>query len=285
MVGDPAAVPARRSRRRRLPRRLHQDRQAAQPRPSQQGEDGRPDRRRHRVRLARADAPRRARRDPGERRALVHPRDGAVDAAGRARRAALPGDDHRVQQRGEPHRRPRRPRHRRVHDGVRRLHAREHLAEQPVLRDQRRAEVLRGARSPRPRGHRGRPHRRLFRLPVVERLPGQDLHGRHRLARPRRRAGGPRHPDPHRVPARDPRRPVRDHHVLGHPPGRLLQAQRRQADLPDGPAPAPLRAQGVGGDHDRDPLLDHHRPVRRRRARSSWPGGCATPSTPAAGCA
>ena len=41
--GAAAAVPARRAGHRRLPRRLHQDRQAAQPRPAQQGQDGRPD--------------------------------------------------------------------------------------------------------------------------------------------------------------------------------------------------------------------------------------------------
>ena len=43
--------------------------------------------------------------------------------------------------------------------------------------------LLRGARPARPRRGRGRDHRRLLRLPVVERLAGPDLHGRHRLAR------------------------------------------------------------------------------------------------------
>ena len=42
----------------------------------------------------------------------------------RPRRAADPGDDRRHLERGEPHRRPRRPGHRRVHDGLRRLHGR-----------------------------------------------------------------------------------------------------------------------------------------------------------------
>ena len=48
--------------------------------------------------------------------------------------------------------------------------------------------LLRRARSPRPRRDRGRDHRRLLRLPVVERLAGADHHGRHRLAGPGRRA-------------------------------------------------------------------------------------------------
>ena len=39
-----------------------------------------------------------------------------------------------AQQRGQPHRRPRRPRGRRLGDDLRRLHDREHLAEQPVVR-------------------------------------------------------------------------------------------------------------------------------------------------------
>ena len=46
---------------------------------------------------------------------------------------------HRLQQRGEPHRRPRRPRGRLLDPRLRRLHARQHLAEQPVLRPRGRA--------------------------------------------------------------------------------------------------------------------------------------------------
>ena len=63
------------------------------------------------------------------------------------------------------------------HDGVRRLHAGEHLAEQPVVRAQPRQQVLRRARPARPRRDRRRADRRVLRLPVVERLAGQDLHG------------------------------------------------------------------------------------------------------------
>ena len=90
-----------------------------------------------------------------------------------------------------------------------RVRADRHLAVQPELPDQPRHQVLRGARPARPR-RRGRvPDGRLLRLPVVERLAGQDLHGRHRLARPRRRARRAGHHDPHRAARRHPRRPLR----------------------------------------------------------------------------
>ena len=122
--------------------------------------------------------------DPGRRTHLSFIRDFESFALPDGRGgAADPGDDRRHQQRGEPHRRARRPRHRRLDDGVRRLHAGEHLAEQPVVRAR-----------PGPKCYEVRDpldlavvaaahHRRLLRLPVVERLAGQDLHGRHRLAR------------------------------------------------------------------------------------------------------
>ena len=82
---------------------------------------------------------RRARPDPRVAAPVVHPRLRELHASRRRRRAADPGDDLRVEQRGEPHRRAGRPRHRRLDDGVRRLHAGEHLAEQPVVRAQPRA--------------------------------------------------------------------------------------------------------------------------------------------------
>ena len=72
-----------------------------------------------------------------------------------------------------------------------------------------RPQVLRGPRPARPRGRRLGGHRRVLRLPVVERLAGQDLHGRHRLAVARRRDGRLRADDAHRAAARRHRRPVR----------------------------------------------------------------------------
>ena len=50
---------------------------------------------------------------------------------------------------------------------------------------------------------------------------------------------------------------------VGDPPGRLLQAERRQADLPDEPAPPPLRAGRLGRGEDHDPVLDRRRSSRR----------------------
>ena len=80
---------------------------------------------------------------------------------------------------------------------------------EPELPDQPGHQVLRGPRQPRPRRRgRGRDGR-LLRVPLVERLAGQDLHGRHRVARagrPHRRAGDLH---AHRAARRRPRRPLR----------------------------------------------------------------------------
>src|SRR5699024_9444635 len=47
----------------------------------------------------------------------------------------------------------------------------------------------------------------------------------------------------------------------------LVQAQRREATVPDGSVATPLRAARMGRDHDRRPVLDHLRAQRR-----SWSG-------------
>ena len=61
--------------------------------------------------------------------------------------------------------------------------------------------------------------------------------------------------------------------AVGDPAGRLLQSHRWQAHVPDGAAAPPLRAEGLGRDHRRDPVLDHHRTL------SSPPGSASsTPS-------
>ena len=62
--------------------------------------------------------------------------------------------------------------------------------------------------------------------------------------------------------------------ALGHHPDRLLQAERRQAGVPDGAAPPPLRAGRLGRGEDHAPLLD------RRRARGA-PGRDAVPGVAA----
>ena len=278
-VGAAAAVPLRGDGPGRLPRRLHQDRPAAQPRPAEQGEDGRPDRGGTGLRRTGAGplAQGRERPDPGVTTHFLHPGlRGLRPARGRGDGADL-ADRHRHQQRREPQRRPRRTRGGRVDDGLRRLHAGEHLAEQPVLRllQPRRGQqepVLHGPRPARPGRGRGRAHRGLLRLPVVERLAGRDLHGRHRLAGPRRCRGRAGDPDPHRAAARHPGRAVRDDHVLGDAPGQLVQGDQAAhrhgpTHLPDGAAPAPLRDARLGTGHGHHPLLDHQRHLCGRRPR------------------
>ena len=194
---------------------------------------------------------------------------------GRRGRAADPGDDRRRQQRGEPHRRPRRPGHRRLDDGVRRLHAGQHLAEQPVVRAQPRAHKCYEVRDPLDLAvvaaaltgacfgflwWNASPAK-IFMGDTGSLSLGGALAGLAILTRTEfllAILGGL----------------FVDHHDVGDPAGRLLQAHRGQTDLPDGAAAAPLRAQGLGRDHRRDPVLDHHRPLRRRRARaSSTPSG------------
>ena len=49
---------------------------------------------------------------------------------------------------------------------------------------------------------------------------------------------------------------------VGHHPDRLLQALRRQARVPDGAAPPPLRAGRLGRGEDHAPLLDRGHPRR-----------------------
>ena len=66
--------------------------------------------------------------------------------------------------------------------------------------------VLPRAAGPRPGHRRGRDVRRVRGVPLVERGPGPDHHGRHRLARDRRRDGRPRAADAHCVAPPHPRR-------------------------------------------------------------------------------
>ena len=97
-------------------------------------------------------------------------------------------------QRGESHRRAGRPGHRRGHPRAGRLRDHRDLAAAQRCTVYLAAELLRRARPAGPRRRRGHGHGRLLRVPVVERAAGQDLHGRHRVAGPGRRAGRPGHP-------------------------------------------------------------------------------------------
>ena len=88
----------------------------------------------------------------------------------------------------EPHRRDGRPRRRFGNARVRRVHG-DLLLAVPAPGGVRARSRLRH----RARDHRGRVRRRVRRVPVVERSPGADLHGRYRLARDRRCDGRASH--------------------------------------------------------------------------------------------
>ena len=191
----PGAVPDDRPRLRRLPRRLHQAVHAPQPRPAQRGQAARPGGRRRHLRGTRDPLPRRLRPDPGVDAHLVPRRLRRLDRHDPVRRLGA-DHGHRHLQRGEPHRRPRRPGHRGVDPGARRLRDHRELAAPQRLHHGPRPELLRRQRPARRRRGRRRRHGRLLRLPVVERAARQDLHGRHRLARPRRRPGRPSRSSP-----------------------------------------------------------------------------------------
>ena len=180
-------------RRARLRRRLHQDRQTPLARPLGPLEAARPAVPRARPLVGRP--PRgRPRADPllPDRRRQHRPRPGPL------LRPRLPRHRRHLERR-QPHRRPRRPRRRLLRDRPPRLHG-------DRLRHQRAAEPGAALRLP---------GRRLRRLPLVQRLPGLDLHGGHRLARARRRDRRPRGDDPDRGAADHHRRHLRDRGALG----------------------------------------------------------------------
>ena len=109
----------------------------------------------------------------------------------------LPGD-RRGLERGQPHRRARRARRGLLRDRPARLHG-DHDHQRPG----------------RPRAARRLLRRRLDRVPLVQRLPGLDLHGRHRVARLRGCDRRLRGHDPDRAAADHPRRDLRDRGALG----------------------------------------------------------------------
>ena len=107
-------------------------------------------------------------------------------------------------------------------------------------------------------------HRCADGLPLVQRPPGADLHGRLRVAEPRRHAGGRRHRERPAAAAGDRRdRLLRGDHERGHPGAQLPVP--RAAHLPHDAAAPPLRAHRLGGGEDHAALLD--RRGARRAAR------------------
>src|SRR5664280_30699 len=153
-----------------------------------------------------------------------------------------PSDDDRRQglfERREPHGWPRRARDRR---DARRVG---HVRDPRVHRGEREGRGLppRAVRAGHGRargllrGHRGR----VARIPLVQRISGRGLHGRYGLARARGGARNGRRAHQAGDPARPRRRALRRRGRFGDPAGGLFQAAR-QAHLPDGAAPPPLRA-------------------------------------------
>ena len=121
-------------------------------------------------------------------------------------------------QRGQPHRRPRRPGHRCLGHGARRVRADRLLAVPalggtPTRRTDHTAPTCTCARPARDRDHRGRGGRGAARLPVVERVARPDLHGRHRLAGARWAHRGLAFADPYGAAPADPRPALHDHTV------------------------------------------------------------------------
>ncbi|CAA9229522.1 MAG: Phospho-N-acetylmuramoyl-pentapeptide-transferase, partial [uncultured Blastococcus sp.] len=268
-----AALPHGRHGHRRVPRRLPQDPPPAQPRAEQDRQAGRPAGGGCRVRGAGDQLPGRPGCDTGVHRRLLRPRHRPVrPGLGRLRHPRVPVH-RRVLQRGQPHRRAGRPGGGRVGDGVRLLRLHLLLAVHPRLRQRAHRGLL---HRPRPAGRdaRGRGGAgRLPGVPVVEHQPGADLHGRHRLAGPRRADVGSGDRHPHRAAARRPRGPLRGGDPVGRHPGGVLPGDPPPG-LPDGPPAPPLRARGLDGEHrhravlagDGDGRGVRYRPVLRRLA-------------------
>jgi hypothetical protein len=132
--------------------------------------------------------------------------------------------------------------------------------------DRRRARLLPGARPARRRDRRRRRDGRLHRVPVVERRARAHLHGRHRLARPRRAHRRAVDRDAHRAAARRHRRGVRGGGAVGGAADRGVP-HHRAAAVPHGALPPPLRAGRLGRDHRDHPVL-----AARGHVRGAGPG-------------
>jgi len=114
----------------------------------------------------------------------------------------------------------------------------------------------------------------VHRVPVVQRLPGDDLHGGHRIARPGRRDRGAGGDDEDRGAADPARRDLRDRGAVRGDPGDLVPGVP-QTGVPDGSDPPSLRAAGVERDQDHPEVLDRGLDLRGDRVHdlSAEPGG------------
>ena len=125
--------------------------------------------------------------------------------------------------------------------------------------------LLHRARPARPRDRRGVGDGRVLRVPVVERLARADLHGRHRLAGPRRADGRAGDPDPHRAAARRARRAVRRDHASrrsSRPAGsRSPEYAPARADVSSGWPRCTTTSSSPGGSRSRSSC-----------GSGSWPG-------------
>ena len=94
------------------------------------------------------------------------------------------------------------------------------------------------------------------RLPLVQRAPRRDLHGRRRFARPGRRHGRGGGADQAGSPAALHRRHLHGGSHLRDPAGGQLQAAPRQTHFQNGAAAPSLRGAGLDGIEDHRALLD-----------------------------
>src|SRR4051812_8995914 len=122
----------------------------------------------------------------------------------------------------------------------------------------------------RPRDRRRRADRGRGGIPLVQRLPGGGLHGRHGLDGARRRDGGVRDRDEGRGAAPLYRRLVRHRGGLRDHPGLHVQVPRATR-LPDGAHTPPLRDEGLVRHEDHGALLDPAWDPLRDRLRAVLP--------------
>ena len=123
-------------------------------------------------------------------------------------------------------------------------------------------------------GLRGCLRRRTDRFPVVQLVPGSDLHGRYGVAGHRRHHRRFRPLHPQGIVAADPLRRVFCRESFGYDTGLLFQIyqtplRRGTAHLPDVAHPPPLSEEGNLRDEDRHPLLDREHAAVARGARDA----------------